>query len=144
MTRLATHGRDQRQDAARFCTHCGVVTDDAPQRVCLACGLGIVLICAREAAPRPDAPFLVVTTDLRVSAASAAAERLFGDPADLVGRPLLDLVRSDGAFPRQVARAAMGSRKSATAWVRTGEHGRPRRTRIVTCGDPPAALVVLS
>ena len=144
MTRLATHGRDQRQDAARFCTHCGVVTDDAPRRVCPGCGLGIVLSCAREAAPRPDAPFLVVTTDLRVSAASAATESLFGNPDELVGRRLLDLVRGDGAFPRQVARAAMGSGKPATAWVRTGEHGRPHKTRIVTCGDPPAALVVLS
>jgi hypothetical protein len=121
-----------------------VVTDDAPQRVCNSCGLGIVLTCAREAAPRPHAPFLVVTTDLRVSAASVAAETLFGDGTDLVGRPLLDLVRSDGGFPRQVARAAMGSTKSATGWVRTGEHGRPHRTRIVACGDPPAALVVLS
>src|SRR5689334_4328360 len=67
MTRLVTHGRDQRQDAARFCTHCGVVTDDAPQRVCESCGMGVVLSCARDAAPAPDAPFLIVTTDLRVT-----------------------------------------------------------------------------
>jgi hypothetical protein len=144
MTRLVTHGRDQRQDAARFCTHCGVVTDDAPQRVCESCGLGVVLYCAREAAPRPDAPFLIVTTDLRVTGASQAAERLFSDTFDLIGRPLLDVVRGDGALPRQVARAAMGSSKAATVWVRTEEHGRPFRARIVACGDPPAALVVLS
>jgi hypothetical protein len=144
MTRLATHGRERRQDAARFCTHCGVVTDDAPQRVCGHCGLGVVLSCAREAAPRADAAFLVITTDLRVSAASAAAEPLFGDTDSLVGRSLLDLVRGDGALPRQVARAAMGSNKPATAWVRTGENGRPRKATIVTCGAPPAALVVLS
>jgi PAS domain-containing protein len=144
MTPLATHGRDQRHDAACFCTHCGVVTDDAPQRVCAACGRGVVLSCPREAAPRPDAPFLVVTTDLRVSAASAAVARLLGRPDELIGRSVLDLVRADDAFRRQVARAAMGSRKSATAWVRTNEHSRPYKTRIVTCGDPPAALVVLS
>jgi hypothetical protein len=144
MTRLATHGRDQRQDAARFCTHCGVVTDDAPQRVCESCGLGVVLSCAREVAPRPDAPFLIVTTDLRVTGASLAAARLFTDTFDLVGRPLLDVLRGDGALPRQVARAAMGSNKWATAWVRTEEHGRPFRARIAACGNPPAALVVLS
>jgi hypothetical protein len=144
MTRLVTHGRDQRHDAARFCTHCGVVTDDAPQRVCESCGMGVVLYCAREAAPRPDAPFLIVTTDLRVTGASAAAERLFTDTFDLIGRPLLDVVRGDGALPRQVARAAMGSRRSATVWVRTEEHGRPFRARIVGCGNPPAALLVLS
>jgi hypothetical protein len=138
MTRVVTHGRDQRQDAARFCTHCGVVTDDAPQRVCESCGLGVVLYCAREAAPRPGASFLVVTTDLRITAAS----RALGD--DVIGQPLLDVVHGDGALPRQVARAAMGSRKVTSAWVRTGEHGRPLRARIVACGDPPAALVVLS
>ena len=142
MTPLVTHGRDQRQDAARFCTHCGVVTDDAPQRVCESCGMGIVLHCARDAAPRPGAAFLVVTTDLRVTAASLSASAVFG--ADPNGQSLLDLVRGDGALPRQVARAAMGSRKATTAWVRTGEHGRPFRARIVACGDPPAALVVLS
>lgn len=144
MTRLVTHGREQRQDAARFCTHCGVVTDDAPQRVCESCGLGVVLSCARDAAPRPDAAFLIVTTDLRVTGASAAAERMFTDTFELIGRPLLDVMRGDGALPRQVARAAMGSRKTATAWVRTEEHGRPFRARITACGDPPAALVVLS
>ena len=144
MTGLTTHGRTERQDAVRFCTHCGAVTEDAPQRVCASCGLGVVLSCAREAAPRPDAPFLVVTTDLRVSAASATTEKLFGDPVTTVGTPLLDLVRGDGALPRQVARAAMGSRKGASAWVRTSEHGRPHKARIVPCGDPPAALVVLS
>jgi hypothetical protein len=142
MTRLATHGRDQRQDAARFCTHCGVVTDDAPQRVCGSCGLGVVLHCAREAAPRSGAAFLVVTTDLRVSAASVSASELFD--TDPNGQPLLDLLRGDGALPRQVARAAMGSSKVSSAWVRTGEHGRPLRARIVACGNPPAALVVLS
>jgi hypothetical protein len=144
MTRLATHGRERRQDAARFCTHCGVVTDDAPQRVCGHCGLGVVLTCTREAAPQPAAAFLVVTSDLRVSAASAATESLFGDPGALIGRSLLEIVRGDGALPRQVARAAMGSNKGATAWLRTGENGRPRKATIVTCGDPPAALVVLS
>lgn len=144
MTGLKTQGSEYRQDAIRFCTHCGVVTDDASQRVCPSCGLGIVLSCDRTAAPRPDAPFLVVTSDLRVSAASAAAETLFSEAGDLVGTPLLDLVRGDGALPRQVARAAMGSRKSATAWVRTTEHGRPHKARIAACGYPPAAIVVLS
>ena len=144
MTRLITHGREQRQEAARFCTHCGVVTDDAPQRVCESCGLGIVLNCARDAAPGPGAAFLIVTTDLRVTGASAAAEDIFPDIFELIGKPLLDVLRGDGALPRQVARAAMGSSKAATAWVRIDEHGRPFRARIVACGYPPAALIVLS
>lgn len=144
MTHLATQGREQRQDATRFCTHCGVVSDDAPQRVCGRCELGIVLRCAPEAAPLPGAPFLIVTTDLRVSAASTAIEPILGEPEALVGCRVLDLLRGDDALPRQVARAAMGSRRGATAWVRTAEHGRPHKARIAGCGDPPAALVVLS
>jgi hypothetical protein len=144
MTRLITHGREQRQDATRFCTHCGVVTDDAPQRVCEHCGLGVVLHCARDAAPGPGAAFLIVTTDLRVTGASAAAGDLFPDMFELIGTPLLEVLRGDGALPRQVTRAAMGSGKAVTAWVRTDEHGRPFRARIVACGDPAAALIVLS
>jgi hypothetical protein len=149
MTRLVrqdsdlTQGRDQRPDAIRFCTHCGAVSDDAPQRVCNRCGLGVLLSCAREAAPRPDAPFLIVTSDLRVSAASAAVEPLLGNPDALRGESVLDLVRSDGSFPRKVARAAMGSKRPADAWVRVGDDPRPRRAVVAACGDPPAALIAL-
>jgi hypothetical protein len=38
----------------------------------------------------------------------------------------------------------MGSRKGTTAWIRTAEQSRPQKARIAPCGDPPAALVVLS
>jgi hypothetical protein len=62
----------------------------------------------------------------------------------VVGTSLLDLVRGDVVLPRQVARAAMGSRTQATSWVRTEEHGRPRKVRIAACASPPAAIVVLS
>jgi hypothetical protein len=139
-----TQGRDDRPDAIRFCTHCGAVTDDAPQRVCTSCEWGVVLSCAREAAPRPGAPFLIVTSDLRVSAASATTEPLFGQPDEVVGTSVLDLLRGDVALPRQIARAAMGSRQHVTTWVRTEEHGRPHKARIAACGEPPAALIVLS
>src|SRR4051812_38753135 len=139
-----THGREQRPDAIRFCTHCGAVTDDAPQRVCTACEWGVVLSCSREDAPRAGAPFLIVTTDLRVSAASATTEPLFGDPDEVVGTSVLDILRGDAALPRQVMRAAMGSIHGTTTWVRTEEHGRPHKTRIAACSTPPAALIVLS
>lgn len=139
-----TQGREQGPHAIRFCTHCGVVTDDAPQRVCTACEWGVVLTCAREAAPRPGAPFLVVTTDLRVTAASATSEPLFGDPDEVVGTKVLDLLRGDGSLPRNIARTAMGSGRQVTTWTRTQEHGRPMKTRIAHCDSPPAALIVLS
>lgn len=139
-----TQGREQRPDAIRFCTHCGAVTDDAPQRVCTTCEWGVVLSCARAVAPRPGAPFVVVTRDLRVSAASATSESLFGDPDQLVGTSVLDLISGDVGLPRQIARAAMGSAKQVTTWVRTSEHGRPHKARIAFCESPPAALIVLS
>ena len=139
-----TQGSDERPDAIRFCTHCGVVTDAAPQRVCASCEWGVVLTCARASAPRPGAPFLIVTTDLRVSAASATTEGLFGDPDELVGTSVLDLLHGDVALPRQIARAAMGSGKQLTTWVRTEPHGRPHKARIAHCDAPPAALIVLS
>jgi hypothetical protein len=139
-----TQGREQRPDAIRFCTHCGAVTDDAPQRVCTTCEWGVVLRCERDAAPRPGAPFLVVTRDMRVSAASATTEALFGDPDQLVGTPVLDVLQGDVALARQVARAAMGSAAQVTTWVRTEEHGRPHKARIAFCELPPAALIVLS
>jgi hypothetical protein len=150
MTSLARHetgqtqGREARRETIRFCTHCGAVTDDSPQRVCPTCHWGVILTCAREAAPRPGAPFLIVTSDLRVSAASATTEPLFGDPDEVVGTSLLDIVHGDVALPRQVARAAMGSGVQATTWVRTEEHGRPHKARIGACASPPAALIVLS
>ena len=139
-----TQGREDRPDAIRFCTHCGAVTDDASRRVCPACEWGVVLTCTRDAAPRPGAPFLIVTSDLRVSAASATSEPLFGDPDHLVGTNVLDLLRGDVALARQIARAAMGSAKQATTWVRTEQDGRPHKARIAHCDHPSAALIVLS
>jgi hypothetical protein len=88
---------------------------------------------------RAGAAFLVVKSDLRISAASAATEPLLGD--DLVGRPLLDVLSGDPSLPRSVGRAAMGSQRIERLALRLG----PRRidARIGTCGYPQAALLVL-
>jgi hypothetical protein len=133
MNRLA------RTDAGsiHFCSHCGALSDENSRRVCDSCGLGVVLTCARGLL-RPGAPFLVVKSDLRVSAVSAAVEPLLGD--DPVGKPLLELVSGDPALPRWVGRAAMGSRRVTTVALRRGT--RRIDARIGACGDPPAALIV--
>jgi hypothetical protein len=125
----------------RFCTHCGALSADAPERVCSSCGLGVVLSCAPGLLPGAGAAFLVVKSDLRISAASAGVEPLLGDPDALVGEPLLDVLSGDPGLPRWIARAAMGSQRVASVALRLG----PRRVnaRIGACGDPPAALVVL-
>src|SRR5215210_7587331 len=88
--------------SVHFCTHCGALTADAPRRVCSACGLGVVLSCAPGVLPRAGAAFLIVKGDLRISAASEAAERMLGE---VVGEPLLDVLAGDPALPRWIGRA---------------------------------------
>jgi hypothetical protein len=110
--------------------------------VCTACGLGVVLSCEPGILPRAGAAFLIVKSDLRISAASAAVEPLLGDPDELVGEPVLDLLSGDPSLPRWIARAAMGSRRVTSVTLRRGT--RRLNGRVATCGDPTAALVVLS
>jgi hypothetical protein len=99
----------------------------------------VVLACAPGLLPKPGAAFLVVKADLRISAASTAAETVLGD--GLVGKPLLDVLSADPALPRWIVRAAMGSTRVVAVALRIG----PRRVngRVAACGDPPAALLVL-
>ncbi len=128
-------------EAVHFCTHCGALSDASSRRVCSACGLGVVLTCAPGVLPRPGAAFLVVKSDLRVSAASAAVEPLLGDPDALVGQPLLDVLSGDLALPRWIARAAMGSHRVVSVALRKGT--RRVNGRVARCGDPAAALLIL-
>src|SRR4051812_17816004 len=127
--------------AVHFCTHCGALSGETSARVCDTCGLGVVLTCEPGILPRPGAAFLVVKSDLRISAASAAVEPLLGDPEALVGEPVLDLVSGDPALPRWLARAAMGSRRVTRVALRRG--ARRINGRVASCGSPAAALLVL-
>jgi hypothetical protein len=149
------HGGAQEIELTRFCTHCGSLSaapDSSPERplrgrVCSNCSLGMVLTCASELLDRGGAAFLVVTADLRVSAASQGAEELLGD--DLHGRPLLSVVTSPegvAELARRVVRAATGDRGISTLAVEPSAVSRPGvslEARIGACGDPPAALVVV-
>ena len=125
-----------------FCTHCAALPSENSARVCTACGLGVVLSCEPGILPRAGAAFLVVKSDLRVSAASAAVEPLLGDPDELIGEPVLDVLSGDPSLPRWIARAAMGSRRVTSVALRSGT--RRLNGRVATCGEPTAALVVLS
>jgi hypothetical protein len=130
-----------RTEAVSFCTDCGALSHDAPERVCAECGMGIVLSCAPGLLPRSGAAFLVVTSDLRVSAASASVDSLLGDPDALVGESLLELLSGDPGLPRAIARAAMGSQRVSNVVLRVG--ASRINARVGACGDPPAALLVL-
>jgi hypothetical protein len=125
--------------SVHFCTHCGALSPGAPQRVCSACGMGVLLTCEPGVLPRAGAAFLVVKGDLRISAASEAAERMLGD---VCGSPLLDVLSGDPALPRWIGRAAMGSQRVVSVALRSGT--RRVNGRIAACGDPPAALLVLT
>jgi hypothetical protein len=130
-----------RTEAVSFCSDCGALSHDAPERVCTECGMGIVLSCAPGLLPRPGAAFLVVKSDMRISAASAAVDSLLGDPDSLVGEPLLELLSGEPGLRRAVARAAMGSQRVTNMVLRVG--ASRINARVGACGDPPAALVVL-
>jgi hypothetical protein len=151
------HGRAEAAELTRFCTHCGSLfeasssTPERPLRgrVCSNCGLGMVLTCARELFARPGAAFLVVTSDLLVSAASQTAESLLDSGQGLHGQPLLSVLTSPSGvaeLARRVVRAATGDR----AIYEVPVHPAAKRlanmslmARIGNCGSPPAALVVV-
>jgi PAS domain-containing protein len=138
----------------RFCTNCGTRFDPEPpdlkhphrERVCPVCGLGVLLSTGQDMLARDGEAFLVVTSDLTVSAASDAATELFGlESAGMVGRPLLSLLDSPlrgSELARRVARAAAGVGDVSLLRVQVG--GRVHEVRVGRCGDPRAALVVFS
>lgn len=151
------HGRTEPAELTRFCTHCGSLFDadsSTPERplrgrVCSTCGLGMVLTCARDLLERPGGAFLVVTTDLLVSAASEAAEELLDSGQGLHEQPLLSILTTPAGvaeLARRVVRAATGDRAVAEMPVTPAAKrlkGVSLVARIGSCGSPPAALVVV-
>src|SRR5919201_4321449 len=83
-------------DRIRFCSRCGITCEERElgakpaglERVCSRCGMGVMLSCSRDALPTDGMSFLIVTEDLRVSAVSEAAERIFGQETELLGTML--------------------------------------------------------
>ena len=76
--------------------------------------MGVLLAPERgEEPPSPGSAFLVCTPDMRVSAISEAAEMYFGREDEVLGQPLMGLVKGDEI------------------------------TRVAPCGPPRATLVTL-
>ncbi|MEA2350174.1 MAG: hypothetical protein QOG86_1115 [Thermoleophilaceae bacterium] len=149
-------GRANGEELTRFCTHCAFVFDGPTAqagtpnrgRVCVRCGLGVVLTCSSATLTAPGAAFFVVTADLRVSAASQAADDMFAVPDGSYGRPLLSLLTSPagvGELARLIVAAANGTLAPATLPVQASASkiDREMEARIGGCGNPPAALVVV-
>jgi ribosomal protein L37E len=141
-----SHLQEIPENEVFFCSYCGRTGGDTRQRVCSTCGLGVRLRTDARALKSPGAPFLIVRADGRISAASATAEREFGD---VVGRPLLTVFASpaaEGELTRAVALAAGGETDLTTLPIAPLGRGRFRgslRATIAPCGDPAAALLVL-
>src|ERR687883_1141820 len=130
----SAHGRADREEQTRFCTHCATLFDTPAEtagaptrgRVCSRCGLGVVLTCSSATLSSPGAGFLVVRADLRVSAASQAAEDLFAVPDGTYGRPLMSLLTSPagiGELARVVVGAANGTMAAVTLPVEPASSG---------------------
>lgn len=158
MRRPEARGADRAAESKRFCGRCGEPAIEPPapsepppfeQRVCGACGMGVLLRCVPGALPGAGTAFLVVTARLDVAAVSRAAEPIFGPEETLVGqRGLLDLLTStigDAKLGRTARQAALRVHDPVTVPVRlAGERADEVGTmacRISTCGPPRAALV---
>jgi len=140
-----------------FCGHCAGPAPDgvapAPYaRVCVRCGMGLMLETRADAVPQPGEAFLIVDRSLRVQALSARAERLLAlsecEAVDLPIAQLLDCADGErvdrGRLADAILVAARSSDELAHVRVRpAGTFGVRLRARISACGPPRAALVVL-
>jgi hypothetical protein len=147
----SAHGRAAGDALTHFCTHCASLFDQpaARRRVCPSCGLGVVLTCSSATLEAPGAAFLVVTSDLRVSAGSKQAEDLFSAHDGIFGRPLMSLITSPdgiGELAQLVVAAAGGTMAPSTIPVQSAGSKLDDvslEARIGGCGNPPAALIVV-
>jgi hypothetical protein len=140
-----------------FCGHCAaaVPADEVPApnaRVCRSCGLGLMLETRVDWMPEPRDAFLVVDSSFRVQGLSEQAEKLLRVREDLaVNQPLSELfVSADaeagerGALSASIADAVADGGEPLHATVRpSNTFGVRIRARIVACGPPRAALIVL-
>jgi hypothetical protein len=138
-----------------FCSHCGTTPEPgetiSPTRVCAGCGLGLLLQCGEDVAPKPGDAFLVLDHTLSVCAMSGAAERLLATPEiEAVNVPIGDLL-----VPAEAESNGGAGLAAAIIWAARGDGGvtrtvvRPANTfgvrlnaRIAGCGPPRAALLV--
>jgi hypothetical protein len=145
-------------DRVRFCSRCGVIREEKElgftppdvERVCADCGMGVLLVCGRDALPNEHMAFLIVTDDLRISAVSEAGERIFGSEERLVGTMLFATLRCPLGLEElalRVSRAASGDRDVILLPIALEKGSRPGfrglEARIGSCGPPRGALVAL-
>jgi hypothetical protein len=121
-------------------------------RVCSSCGLGLLLETRADFVPAPTDAFLVVDSQLAIEAVSAQAERVLAvKEHEVVHHSLHSLISpaaSDGTGSHglisAVLKAATGSDQLSSVLIRPrNTFGVRVRARIVACGPPRSALIVL-
>jgi len=131
-------------DGVRFCTYCAARDLDPletlARRVCPRCEHGFLLNGARELVASCGDALLVITSDLRIGAASAAVEPILGDPEPLVGRELGSVLDA-GELATRARECARGATEVSSHRVRVGT--RTLSARVGACDPPRAALVAL-
>jgi PAS domain-containing protein len=140
-----------------FCGRCAATPGSASispgARVCPWCGMGLLLETRSDAIPFPDDAFLVVDSRLIVQALSRRAEALLGESElDVIGRPVshfLAPAEAEADGPQRLVEllraASTHNDEIRSLSVRPrGAFGIRVSARILPCGPPRAALVVLS
>ena len=142
-----------------FCGYCGhrPPEDTEPEsRVCVDCGLGLLLTADEGLTPKPSDPFVVVDAGLTIRALSQAAEELFEiAETDVVDQPLENVIvaaeSSDEARGKlnrvmsSAAREPLSARDPDVVVVRPSRaFGVRYRARIGRCEPGRSALLVLA
>jgi PAS domain-containing protein len=146
---------DDRPESIRFCSRCAHASEQprgrlqVPRRVCDRCEAGVLLTCRSDALSTDS--FLILGPELTVTAVSEQAESIFGPEAELIGRPVLELVScplGDEQLTRHGALAAQRATEEVALPLRVrSERGLPVGTlaaRLTTCGPPRAALLTVA
>jgi hypothetical protein len=139
-----------------FCGRCAERFDEPESvsipRVCPSCSLGMVLQAPASAVPAHDAPYLIVDSSLNVQAVSERAEQTLGMIEErAINRHVTELLIPGDAEPNAVhglaaaiTAAAGGNEREERVAVRpSNTFGIRMLARIVACGPPRAALIVL-
>jgi len=119
--------------------------------VCMRCHMGTVLRAPPGFQPRSHEPLLIVDLHLRLQAVSRHAEgMLMVDEPAAVDVPLEESwcappFRTNSISPTMVGRAVGGSRLATRVQLRTvDDPGIEVVARVLRCGPPPAALLILT
>jgi PAS domain-containing protein len=138
-----------------FCSQCAAAPSEEVSpvaRVCRSCGMGVLLETRSDVAPGPEDAFLVVDSRLTVQALSRRAERLLGvREEDVIDKPVVGFLTAadtetdgpDGLMALLRDASTNGEELHSLSVRPLGAFGVRLGARIIPCGPPRAALVVL-